>query len=72
MKIFTFEEITYAGLLWNPGPETGITRKLIFNTHFHGIPTEASRRTLRLFASEVNPHLWYLPLHRHQRRQGVH
>jgi alkanesulfonate monooxygenase SsuD/methylene tetrahydromethanopterin reductase-like flavin-dependent oxidoreductase (luciferase family) len=38
-------------------------RRLIVNTRFRGIPSEASRQTQRLFATEVMPHLRHLPLH---------
>ena len=38
-------------------------RRLIANTRFRGIPSEASRQTQRLFATEVMPHLRHLPVH---------
>lgn len=36
-------------------------RRLILNTRFRGIPSQASRQTQRLFANEIMPHLRHLP-----------
>jgi alkanesulfonate monooxygenase SsuD/methylene tetrahydromethanopterin reductase-like flavin-dependent oxidoreductase (luciferase family) len=37
-------------------------RRLIVNLRFRGIPSEASRQSQRLFATEVMPHLRHLPI----------
>lgn len=37
-------------------------RRLMLNLRFRGIPSEASRQSQRLFATEVTPHLRHLPV----------